>query len=214
MRRVIDLAAATALVCVAGCAAQLVFDPQQPVQPNILDRTAPDLELRVYFDATRYDSVVKPKEAFFFSPLRCIYVSNPFRVMVIGTDLEGAISYLGVASPDVPPSPGTIVAAPLPDLATQTDDPSSPNVTYPNPGFSPGSHTAEVTYYTGSTPPGRAYGLASLRAGFDLAGRSYADVSAHARNTSVSASTSSVDGYFVRPADAAHPPGTPCMPPQ
>jgi hypothetical protein len=38
-------------------------------------------------------------------------------------------------------------------------------------------------------------------------------VTARARNTSVSAASASMDGYFVRPADAMHPPGTVCTPP-
>ena len=34
-----------------------------------------------------------------------------------------------------------------------------------------------------------------------------------ATSTSVSAASSSMDGYFVRPADATHPPGSACTPP-
>jgi hypothetical protein len=203
---------ALALV-LTGCNPPLVYDPQQPIAPNINDRSAPDLELRVYYDATRFDSVVKPTEAFFFSPNRCIHVSNPFRVVVAGTDLDGGISYLNIGSPDLVPTAGAIVATPLPDVPTQVDDPSSPNVTYPNPGMSPGSHTAEVSYYTGGSPPGRPFGLATLQVSFDFGGKSAADISARVKNTSVSASTSAVDGYFVRPADAAHVPGSACTPP-
>ncbi len=154
---------ALALV-LTGCNPPLVYNPQQPIAPNFNDRTAPDLELRVYYDATRFDSVVKPTEAFFFAPYRCIYVSNPFRVVVAGTD-------------------------------------------------PPGSHTAEVRYYTGGSPPGRPFGFATLQVRFDFGGKSVADISARVENTSVSASTSGVDGYFVRPADAAHVPGSACTPP-
>jgi len=50
---------ALALV-LTGCNPPLVYNPQQPIAPNINDRSAPDLELRVYYDATRFDSVVKP----------------------------------------------------------------------------------------------------------------------------------------------------------
>jgi hypothetical protein len=207
------IAVASALLTIAGCNAQLVYDPTQPVQPNPLDRTEPDLQVRVYFDANTYDTVVKPQGAIFVLPNRCFHVSNPFRVMVGGSDLEGGISYLGVGSHQVAPLANTIVAAPAPDFTTQADDPTSPNVTYPNPGASPGSHRAEVTYYTGLTPPGRPRGLATLSADFNFAGNNYVVITAWARNTSVSAASSSMDGYFVRPADATHPPGTVCTPP-
>ena len=114
---------ALALV-LTGCNPPLVYNPQQPIAPNINDRSAPDLELRVYYDATRFDSVVKPTEAFFFAPYRCIYVSNPFRVVVAGTDLDGGISYLNIGSPDLVPTAGAIIATPLPDVPTQVDDQS------------------------------------------------------------------------------------------
>jgi hypothetical protein len=207
------IAVAAVLPTIAACNAQLVFDPTQPVPPNPLDRTEPDLQVRVFFDANTYDTVVKPQGTVFVLPNRCFHVSNPARAQVTGSDLEGGISYLAVGSHQVAPSSNTIVATPGPDVTTQADDPASPNVTYPNPGISPGSHTAEVTYYTGLTPPGRPRGLATLSADFDFAGNSYLVITARARNTSVSAASSSMDGYFVRPVDATHPPGTVCTPP-
>ena len=200
------------LLALAGCHAQLVLDPTRPVQPNPLDRTQPDLQVRVYFDANTFDTLVKPQGTFFVLANRCFHVSNPFRVLVTGSDLEGGISYLAVGTHEVAPSANTIVATPAPDSATQADDPASPNVTYPNPGAAPGSHTAEVAYYTG-TPPGRPRGLATLSANFNFAGNALMVVTARARNTSVSAASASMDGYFVRPADATHPPGTVCTPP-
>lgn len=204
---------AAVLLSIAGCNAQLVYDPTQAVQPNPVDRTEPDLQVRVYFDANTYDTVVKPQGTIFVLPNRCFHVSNPFRVLVIGSDLEGGISYLGAGAHEVPPSANTIVAAPAPDFTTQADDPASPNQTYPNPGVAPGSHRAEVTYYTGFNPPGRPRGLATLSANFNFAGNSYVVITATARNTSVWAPSSSMDGYFVRPADPMHPPGTVCTPP-
>jgi len=202
-----------ALLCLAGCNPPLVYDPQQPIAPNILDRTEPELELRVFFAGNNFDSVVKPKGMFFFSPARCIHVASPFRVLAAATDLEGGISYLNLASPDVLPIAGSFVATPAPDSTTQVDDPASPNVTYANPGMSPGSHTVEVTYYSGGALPGRPRGFVTLEAKFNLGSVSVADLSVRARNTSVSASSASMDGYFVRPADATHPPGSPCTPP-
>jgi len=197
----------------AGCDAMLVTDPHGPVAPNINDRSEPELELRVYFAGNNFDSVVKPKGTFFFSPTRCIHVSSPFRVVAAASDFEGGISYLSLASPDILPAAGSFVATPAPDSATQTDDPAAPNVTYANPGMSPGSHTVEVTYYTGGNPPGRPRGFATLEARFSMGGAAVADLSVRARNTSVSAASASMDGYFVRPADAAHPPGSQCTPP-
>jgi len=207
------IAIAAVLLIMAACNAQLVFDPTQPVQPNPLDRTAPDLQVRVFFDANTYDTVVKPPGTFFVLANRCFHVSNPVRVVVVGSDLESGISYLGVGSYQVAPIVSSIVAAPAPDFQTQVDDPVSPNVTYPNPGVFGNSHTAEVTYYTGATPPGRPRGLASLGADFNFAGNSYLVISARVQNTSVSAFASSMDGYFVRPADAMHAPGSVCTPP-
>ena len=61
--------------------------------------------------------------------------------------------------------------------------------------------------------PGRPFGFATLQVRFDFGGKSVADISARVENTSVSVSTSGVDGYFVRPADAAHVPGSACTPP-
>lgn len=202
-----------ALSLLAGCNAQLVFDPTQPVHPNPLDRTEPDLQVRVYFDANAYDTVVKPQGAIFISPNRCFHVRNPVRVEVTGSDLQGGISYLGAGSHETAPILSSIAAAPAPDSPTQVDDPVSPNVTYPNPGVFANSHRAEVTYYTGATPPGRPRGLATLSAEFDFAANVYLTLTAFARNTSVSASSATMDGYFVRPADATHPPGTACTAP-
>jgi hypothetical protein len=207
------IAVATVLLTLAACNAQLVYDPTQPVQPNPLDRTEPDLQVRVYFDANTYDTVVKPQGTIVVLPYRCFHVSNPFRVLVTGSDLEGGISYLGVGSYQVAPIISTIVATPAPDFTTQVDDPVSPNVTYPNPGVFGNSHRAEVTYYTGATPPGRPRGLASLSADFNFAGNGYLAITAWARNTSVSAISASMDAYFVRPADGTHPPGSVCTPP-
>lgn len=197
----------------AACHAQLVADPTQPVEPNALDRTGPDLQVRVYFDANTYDTVVKPQESIFISTNRCFHVRNPARVEVTGSDLQGGISYLGVGSHETAPIIASIVATPAPDFATQVDDPVSPNVTYPNPGVFANSHRAEVTYYTGATPPGRPRGLATLSAEFNFAGNTYLTITAFARNTSVGASSATMDGYFVRPADATHPPGSACTPP-
>jgi len=211
--RTFRIAVAAVLLTMAGCHAQLVFDPTQPVQPDPLDRTEPDLQVRVYFDANTFDTLVKPRGTFFVLANRCFHVTNPFRVLATGSDLEGGISYLAVATHEVAPSANTIVATPAPDSATQADDPASPNVTYPNPGVAPGSRTAEVTYYTGLTPPGRPRGLATVSAEFNFAGNSSVVVTARARNTSVSAASASMDGYFVKPADAMHPPGTVCTPP-
>src|SRR5262245_50212057 len=92
-------------LALAGCA-QLVYDPQRPMAPNVNYASVPDLTLRVYQDAGRFDAVVKPAGTFSFSPYRCIHVSNPFRVTVIGSDLQGGISYLRVGSPDVVPTAG------------------------------------------------------------------------------------------------------------
>src|SRR3954467_10456752 len=119
------------LLRIAGCNAQLVYDPTQAVQPNPVDRTAPDLQVRVYFDANTYDTVVKPQGTIFVLPNRCFHVSNPFRVLVIGSDLEGGISYLAVGSHEVAPSANTILATPAPDFTSQADDPASPDVPYP-----------------------------------------------------------------------------------
>jgi hypothetical protein len=71
----------------------------------------------------------------------------------------------------------------------------------------------EVTYYTGASAAARLSTEVTLEADYDFGGKTVADISATARNTSVSASTSSIDGYFVRPADAAHAPGSACTPP-
>jgi hypothetical protein len=208
-----SIAIAAAVLTLAACNAQLVFDPTQPVQPNPLDRTEPDLQVRVYFDANTYDTVVKPQGTFVVLANRCFHVSNPFRVLVTGSDLEGGISYLGVGSYQVAPIISTIVAMPAPDFTTQVDDPLSPNVTYPNPGVLGNSRRAEVTYYTGATPPGRPRGLATLSADFNFAGNSSLAIAASARNTSVSAASATMDAYFAKPADGTHPPGTVCTPP-
>lgn len=185
--------------------------PGPMVSPNINDRSPPDLRLYVYYDASHFDSVVKPDQTFSFAPNRCLYVSNPFHVVATATDVDGGISYLSLGSPDLVPLATTIVAKPPPDSPTQTLDQTSPPVTYPNPGMFPGSRTAEATYYTGA--PGRVFYRANLEADFDFGGNTVADLNTSARNTSVSASSSSIDGYFVRPADAAHAPGSACTPP-
>lgn len=198
----------------SGCDLPLVYDPRQPIAPNVNDHTVPDLEIRVLHNASQVDSVVKPAQVFFFSPNRCVFVPNPFHVVAVASDFDGGVSYLNLASPDLVPIASSITVDPPPDSATQVDDPSSPTVTYPNPGMAPGSHTAEVTYYAGgATPPGRAFGFVRIEAQFDFAGKTVADLSARASNTSVSASTSSIDGYFVRPADATHAAGSACIPP-
>jgi len=198
----------------AGCNPPVVYDPRNPVPPNINDRSEPKLELRVYYDGTRFDSVVKPDGVFYFNPGRCIHVPGRFRVVAAASDLDGGIGYLNVSSPDILPIHHGFVADPVPEFATQADDPTAPaGPTHPNPGMSPGSHTVEVTYYTGGNPPGHPRGAASLEVTYDLGSVPGARLATRAQNTSVSASTSSIDAYFVRPADAAHKPGSTCTPP-
>ena len=65
-----------ALLCLAGCNPPLVYDPQQPIAPNILDRTEPELELRVFFAGNNFDSVVKPKGMFFNGVRSDTFVPN------------------------------------------------------------------------------------------------------------------------------------------
>jgi hypothetical protein len=179
--------------------------------PDINDRSAPYLRLVVFYDASHSDVVVSQIYSSF--PNRCLYVSNPFRVFASAADFEGGISYLNLSSPDLLPIANSIAAGPPPGSPTQTFPQTSPPVTYPNPGMLPGSHTVEVTYYTGASPAARLSTEVTLEADYDFGGKTVADISATARNTSVSASTSSIDGYFVRPADAAHAPGSACTPP-
>lgn len=205
------LAALTFLL--GGCDLPTVYDPKQPIAPNPTDHTVPDLEIRVFHNGRQVDSVVKPAGTFFFSPNRCVFVPNSFHVVALASDFDGGISYLNLGSPDLLPTANSITADPPPDSPTQVDDPASPSVTYPNPGMLAGSHTAEVTYYAGGSPPGRAFGFVRIEVDYDFGGKSIADLSARANNTSVSASTSSIDGYFVRPADATHAAGSACSPP-
>ena len=210
-------------VAVAGCAhfppdvhplnVELLI-PSHVVAPNPTDRSFPGLELIVYFDGTRHDTVIKPAGTYYFSAYpRCIYVESPFRIVLIGTDPESGVSHMNVGSPDLPPLPASARATPLPDSPTQATDPIFFSGTYPNPGSWPGSHDAEVTYFTGSTPPGRVYDRATLSATFEFAGAKSAEIGAAVENTSVWAMVSSLGGYYVMPAGKMHPPGTACTPP-
>ena len=185
--------------------------PALRVGPDIYDRSVPYVQLAVYYDASHSDYVVS--RAYSFDANRCIYVSNPFHVVALATDYQGGISYLNLGSPDLFPIANSVAAKPPPASPTQTFDQTSPPVTYPNPGMWPGSHTAEVTYYTGGPVPPYLSTEARLEVDYDFGGTSVTHLNALARNTSVSASTSSIDGYFVRPADATHAPGSACTPP-
>jgi hypothetical protein len=206
----------SSLLLLAACNPPLVFDAHQPVPPNIYDRTVPDLTLQVFYNSNNVDvdSYAKPQGVFFVSPFRCIYVASPFRVVATASDLDSGIAYLSVGSPDILPIANTFVANAVPVSPTQVDDPGSPSVTYSNPGMMPGSHTVEVTYYTGPNAPGAPRGLASLEVQYNLLGSvSVADISVNARNTSATDPSAGIDAYFVRRADRDHPPGTACTPP-
>lgn len=210
-------------VAVAGCShfppdvhptnVELLI-PSHVVAPNPTDTSVPGLELLVYFDRGRHDTIVKPAGTFFFSAYpRCIYTESPFRVVLIGTDPESGVSRMQVGSQNLPPLPASAKATPLPDSPAQATDPLFFSGTYPNPGSWPGSHSAEVTYFSGSTPPGRVYDRATLSADFEFAGAKSAEIDARVENTSVWDMVSSLEGYYVMPADKMHPPGATCTPP-
>jgi len=166
----------------------------------------------VHYDNTnRVNSILVPDGVVGFNAARCIYVTKTFYVIARAMDFEGGITYLNVGSPDIAPLRTGISAYPTPDSSTQTSDPSI-IPPYSNPGAFANSREIEVTY-AGANSPGRAYAAADLTVYFDLGAAPYADISARAENSHAPTYGTLIDGYFVRPATAANPPGALCTPP-